>query len=289
MATTPVKVSKTTNPTKENNNSNNSNNSKIQNKLNLNKQNKQQILPKIPKISKMNLFKKLGDFDEITKTTRFVNKDEFVNEYSSLFFKNGGDWCRNSTIKTSIYKFATMKSNGTEINIPWKASDEEAKIIEEDFRTNCKIIKGNNQVYYFKIFGIKNEDSSHPIRKDILDYYKKIPCVNCGSNSELQCDHKNGLYNDLRVLDAKTQTLEDFQSLCRHCNCQKRQVEKKTKETSKRYSASNIPSLNIFCIDFIEGDETINFEDINALKGTYWYDPIEFMKQIKLILGKSKK
>lgn len=244
--------------------------------------------PKKPKLSKMELFKKLGDYDENTKTTRFVNKDEFIGEYALLFFKNGGDWCRNSAIKTSIYKFATMKSNGTEINIPWKTTETEAKIIEEDFRTNCNIIKGNNQVYYFKIFGIKSEESTHPIRKDILDYYKKIPCVNCGSNSELQCDHKNGLYNDLRVLDAKTQTLDDFQSLCRHCNCQKRQVEKKTKETSKRYSASNIPSLSIFGIDFIEGNETINFEDVNALKGTYWYDPIEFMKQIKIILGKKK-
>ena len=49
------------------------------------------------------LFKKLGDFDETTNTTRFVNKDEFIGEYTTLFFKNGGDWCRNSSIKTSIY------------------------------------------------------------------------------------------------------------------------------------------------------------------------------------------
>ena len=108
-----------------------------------------------------------------------------------------------------------------------------------------------------------------------------MPCVNCGSSTDLQCDHKNGLYNDLRVLDIKTQTLDDFQSLCQHCNCQKRQVEKKTKETSKRYGATNIPSLSIFGIDFTEGDDTCNFEDANALKGTYWNDPVEFMKIIK--------
>ena len=45
--------------------------------------------PKKLKLSKMELFKKLGDYDENTKTTRFVNKDEFIGEYALLFFKNG--------------------------------------------------------------------------------------------------------------------------------------------------------------------------------------------------------
>ena len=39
--------------------------------------------------------------------------------------------------------------------------------------------------------------------------------------------------------------------------------------------------LCIFQIDFIEGDETFNIKDPNAMKGTFWYDPIEFIKFIK--------
>jgi len=240
------------------------------------------------KLSKIELFKKLGEYDTLTNQTRFVSKDEFIGEYSELFFKNGGDWCRYSSLNKSIYKFATMKANGREIKLLWKATDIEEKEVEKSFKDNCEIVKGN-QIQYFKIFGIKNEQQgcNHPIREDIKEYYKNKACVHCGTNTDLQCDHKNGLYNDSRVLNTKTQTIDDFQSLCRHCNCQKRQVEKKTKKTSIRYGATKIPSLAIFGIDFIEGDETINFEDVNALKGTYWYDPIEFMKYIKLKLTKN--
>jgi 5-methylcytosine-specific restriction endonuclease McrA len=120
-----------------------------------------------------------------------------------------------------------------------------------------------------------------PIKKSIKKHYKKQPCCACGSTSSLECDHKNDLYNDERVLNTKTQTLDDFQSLCAHCNSQKRQVNKKMRETGKRYGATNIPMLKVFGIDFIEGDETYDPKDINAMVGTFWYDPIEFMKKIK--------
>lgn len=120
-----------------------------------------------------------------------------------------------------------------------------------------------------------------PIRKDIHDHHKLIGCVVCGSRSDLVTDHKNDLYNDPRVLNAKTQTIDDFQCLCNHCNLQKRQISKKTKEIGKRIGATTIPSLAIFGVDFIEGNETFDETNINAMVGTYWYDPVEFMKKIK--------
>ena len=123
--------------------------------------------------------------------------------------------------------------------------------------------------------------ASRPIRKDIHEYHKKMGCVVCGSHSDLVTDHKNDLYNDPRVLDAKTQTIDDFQCLCNHCNLQKRQVSKKTKELGKRIGATAIPSYAIFGIDFVEGDETFDEKDINAMVGTYWYDPVEFAKKLK--------
>ena len=123
-----------------------------------------------------------------------------------------------------------------------------------------------------------------PIRYDIHKYYKSNRCVVCGSQSDLVTDHKNDLYNNPRVLDIKTQTLHDFQCLCNHCNLQKRQIAKKTMETGKRYGATNIAILKVFGIDFIEGDETFDKNDKNAMVGTYWYDPVRFMNYIKMSL-----
>ena len=124
------------------------------------------------------------------------------------------------------------------------------------------------------------ETLSRPIRKDIERYHKQFGCVVCGSNSKLVTDHKNDLYNDPRVLNINTQRKDDFQCLCQHCNLQKREIMKKTKAEGKRIGATTIPSLAIFDIDFILGDENSNKDDIDAMKGTYWYDPVAFMKYI---------
>ena len=124
-------------------------------------------------------------------------------------------------------------------------------------------------------------NTNRPISKDIEKYHKSMGCVACGSKSDLTTDHKNDLYNDPRVLDMKTQKREDFQCLCRHCNLLKRQICKKTKEEKKRYGATNIPGVAIFGMDFIEGDETFDINNPNAMVGTYWYDVVAFMEHIK--------
>lgn len=82
-------------------------------------------------------------------------------------------------------------------------------------------------------------------------------------------------------MNVKTQTVEDFQCLCNGCNLMKRQICKRMKETGKRYGATNIPSMEIWGIDFVEGDESYEPTDINAMVGTYWYEPVEFMKKVK--------
>ena len=123
--------------------------------------------------------------------------------------------------------------------------------------------------------------AQRPISKKVYAFFKGTPCVVCGSNSSLVVDHKNDLYNDPRVLSEETQTINDFQSLCNHCNLQKREVAKKTRETGLRYGATKIPSVAVFGIDFISGDETFDEIDTNAMVGTYWYDPVEFNKFIK--------
>ena len=128
---------------------------------------------------------------------------------------------------------------------------------------------------------------NRPIRNDIHTALRDAPgarCCVCGSTSSLVTDHKNDLYNDPRVLDAQTQTVDDFQVLCTHCNLQKRQVAAWTRETGRRYGATQIPSFAVMGIDFTEGDETYDPNDINAMRGTFWYDPVEFMRKLKEIM-----
>lgn len=149
--------------------------------------------------------------------------------------------------------------------------------------------KPSGKIEAIRTNGVNREKllkKNRPIREDIREYHKSqgCGCVVCGSQSDLVTDHKNDLYNDPRVLDTKTQIKEDFQCLCNHCNLQKRQIAKKTMETGKRYGATNIPSLLVFGIDFIEGDETFDKNNVDAMVGTYWYDPVKFMDYIKTTL-----
>ena len=142
----------------------------------------------------------------------------------------------------------------------------------------------SNKISMIRTIGFSDEHlygHSRPIREDIRKHHLKTGCVACGSKSSLIIDHKNDLYNDKRVLISETQTIDDFQCLCNACNLIKRQVIKTTKETGKRYGATNIPMLKIFGIDFTKGTEDFDPSDIDAMVGTYWYDPCAFMEYIK--------
>jgi 5-methylcytosine-specific restriction endonuclease McrA len=146
-------------------------------------------------------------------------------------------------------------------------------------------IKG--KIQKVRTSGFSNEylyGHERPIRDDIRKFYETKPCVVCGDTYNIIIDHKNDLYNDERVLNKTTQTLDDFQPLCNGCNLKKRQICKKTKEIGERYGATNIPSLAVFGIDFIEGGKQFDVNDKNAMVGTYWYDPIRFINYIKMSL-----
>ena len=148
------------------------------------------------------------------------------------------------------------------------------------------IKKDNNKITHFKTVGYSdNILHNRPIRYDIRKFYKGKPCVLCGTKSSLVCDHKNDLYNDPRVLSTETQTKEDFQSLCNSCNLRKRAVSNWTKDNNTRFSATKIPQFKSFGIDFIYGDETFDINDPNAMKGTYYYDPVEFWKVINKLFN----
>jgi hypothetical protein len=232
------------------------------------------------------LFKTLGKF--ANGETRIVCVDEFTNKFACLKLGNGGSWCRFDSRFGKDYKVITYSKNG-KYRFSWDTTEDEEKnqktIFEEYLsKHNYKNLKGRS-ILLIKICGIQNKKNIRPISKNIRKHFKNKPCVVCGNNNDLIIDHKNGLYNDERVLNTKTQTIEDFQVLCNHCNLQKRQSIVWTKQNKKRYPASNIPQLRVFNIDFTEGDENYSDTDKNAMVGSYFYDPVNFMKKIILKLN----
>ena len=220
-----------------------------------------------------------------------INLKELTQHNPEFNFGNGGSWIRRECIKN--YKIASIKQNN-KITYLYNNFDEDPKfhnyksLLEKFITKNnnnnnnkSKNKSNSNKLMYIAYFGINDHNSNvnRPISLEIRKHFKNKPCVVCGCTNNLVVDHKNDLYDDPRVLNTKTQTIDDFQSLCNGCNLKKRQVCKKSKETGIRYAATNIPQLKILGIDFIEGDKYLNINEGElGMKGTYWYDPEEFMK-----------
>ena len=228
-------------------------------------------------MTKKKLFLKLAGFDrKKPNDCKVVNVKEFTGEYKSLVLGNGGSWCRRDSWKN--YKVATL-NNSNKINYLWDESDEEQKKIRKFFDNYPVEMKGN-KIKYIGIFGIIKQNNSRPIRDDIKKEINKKMCVFCDSGSSLVVDHKNDLYNDPIVLDKKTQTINDFQSLCNSCNLRKKQVCKKMKESGLRYRATNISFMKPFGIDFTDGNENFDTNNPKTMIGTFWYDPVAFTTKI---------
>ena len=128
---------------------------------------------------------------------------------------------------------------------------------------------------------LKIDNCGRPISVVIKRHIRKQSCVACGSNSDIICDHKNDLYNNPKVLNIRTQTLEDFQSLCNSCNLRKRQACKKEKELNKLYSIKNIPGYQVYKYDFPWEKIPYDITNPNIKLNTYWYDPIQFIGKIE--------
>ena len=135
----------------------------------------------------------------------------------------------------------------------------------------------------FIIHGENTDDAQNrPIRPDIKKHYKGYPCITCGTSHSI-CDHKNDLYNDKRVLESSTQRLDDFQPICNNCNLRKRAVSIKTVKNTQRQPPPMAILVACGGIEFTSGDKTFDPDDPKAMVGTYWYDPIAFVKECRRI------
>ena len=160
------------------------------------------------------------------------------------------------------------------------SENEEDSIPMETLKQFRETVVGSSGILGIYVYSKRINVETRPIREDISIAVKKMACVSCGSHSELVCDHKNDFYNDPRVLDTATQRLDDFQSLCNRCNLLKRQICKREKETGVLYSAKQIPKYAVFDFEFTWEKKTFDLSDKDCKKGTYWYDPIEFSRNI---------
>ena len=165
----------------------------------------------------------------------------------------------------------------------YSENDEDA-IPLDTLKKFREMVVGSSGILGIYVYSKRINVETRPIREDISIAVKKMACVSCGSHSDLVCDHKNDLYNDPRVLDRDTQVLDDFQSLCNRCNLLKRQVCKREKETGVLYSAKQIPKYAVFDFEFTWEKKKFDLNDKDCKKGTYWYDPIEFSRNIYMYM-----
>jgi len=207
--------------------------------------------------------------------TKIISIDEIINSKILYWGGNGvGDrWCNKIFNYSVIYSNKTIKTY----------SENDNEILP-----NINIIK-SDKINKKNIIGIfihskRLNKNKRPIQLKIKRIINNMSCVVCGSNTDIVCDHKNDLYNDFRVLDINTQTINDFQPLCNHCNLVKRTICKKEIDNNKIYSAKNITRYNQYNIEFPWEKKNFDLQDPFCKVDTYWYDPVEFDKKIYLYL-----
>lgn len=196
-------------------------------------------------MTKTDLFIKLAQPNE-KGVSRWVDVDEFINDYACLTFGNGASWARKESMLAKKY------------------------IIEFD-----KNITRGNGIDRIRLNGFNNVNYSQHIRADIKRTIKSQRCVILGTSNP-EVDHKNGMKNEDRVMKNEDQRLEDFQPLSKAANDAKRQFCKECRRTGIRYDAKQLG----YPISYYQGGAKHNCEE-NACIGCYWYDPLEFKKHLQ--------
>lgn len=201
-------------------------------------------------MTSMELFLELARPDPKTGVSRWVDVAEFKGKYSPLVLGNGLSWGRKNSQLQKKYVVRTDKS-----------------------ATNGRRIKR------IKLDGYKQEKSfSQAVRPDIKQQISSQKCVMLGvsgrsENTKIEVDHKDGRKDDMRVSDPKTQSLSDFQPLCKAANDIKRQICKECRRTGVRWDARKIQG-NPF--PFYAG--TAKYEEGLGCVGCYQYDPVAYRK-----------
>lgn len=204
--------------------------------------------------------------------TKILSTTEIKDKYIELYWGGNGvgdRWANKKFNYSVIYskKQPSLYSENDDDQIP-------PYILTEFLQTN----KGVGIIGIF-VHSKRTNNPKRPISKNIHKEITRLSCVICGTQNTI-CDHKNDIYNDNRVLNIETQLMCDFQPLCNHCNLQKRQICKMEEQTKKIYSAKNIQRYQIYPFEFPWEKKVFDKNDIHCKNGTYWFDPVEFDKNI---------
>ena len=203
--------------------------------------------------------------------TKILSTNEIKDNYKELYWGGNGVGDRWANKKFNYSVIYSKKQ-------PSLYSENDDKIPTDILNEFLQTNKGAGIIGIF-VHSRRKNNQKRPISKNIHKEITSLSCVMCGTHSTI-CDHKNDLYNDIRVLSLETQLIGDFQPLCNHCNLQKRQVCKKEEETEKLFSAKNIHRYKIYPFEFPWEKKVFDRNDINCKNGTYWFDPVEFDKNI---------
>jgi hypothetical protein len=172
---------------------------------------------------------------------KIISTSEIKEKYRELYWGGNGigdRWANKKFNYTVIYSKKTrLYSENNEDVIP-------TELLEEFLVNN----NGSGIIGVF-VHSKRLNIQKRPIDKKIHKEITSNSCVVCGTNETI-CDHKNDLYNDERVLNIKTQTVDDFQPLCNHCNLQKRQICRLEQENKKIYSAKIFNVIKFTILNF---------------------------------------
>ena len=204
--------------------------------------------------------------------TKILSTTEIKERYKELYWGGNGvgdRWANKKFNYSVIYskREPSLYSDNVDDKVP-------ADILARFLETN----KGTGIIGIY-VHSVKTVNHARPIHKNIHKEITKLSCVVCGTHNTI-CDHKNDLYNDARVLRLETQSIHDFQPLCNHCNLQKREICKSERQTDKLYSAKYIQRYKIYPFEFPWEKKVFDKTDIHCKNGTYWFDPVEFDKNI---------
>ena len=176
--------------------------------------------------------------------TKIVSTVEIKEKYKELHWGNNGVGDRWANKK---FNYSVIYSNKNTPPKLYSNNDDDTIpiiILNEFLQTN----KGSGIIGIF-VHSIRKNTQTRPISTNIRKQITSMSCVVCGTHATI-CDHKNDLYNDIRVLNINTQVIRDFQPLCNHCNLQKRQICKMEEQTNTIYSSKNIQRYKCYPFEF---------------------------------------
>ena len=182
------------------------------------------------------------------------------------------------------FNYTSVKGNGKTTRNSQNEADEIPADALARFLAAAPAKRGQAIIGIF-VHSPRTEVTLRPIRADIRKAIAKRACAHCGSSAGVVVDHKNDMYNDPRVLCARTQLLEDFQALCTHCNLQKRQVAVRERETERLYSAKRIPMYAALPYEVPWEKYAFDKTDPRCKSEAFWYDPAEFERKKHLYVA----